>query len=213
MILRLLQPSRFNGDVHFLLFLTGRTLFLGKFNPKKTIFCWSWDLEPRIIQICRIWWWILINLFQKFKVLILSWNLVPELLGICKVWWWCSFFCFELLSASFIREICWHFDVIWLISQQFTPRDMKPMAFLVLSCKAVLHAETWSQWLFLFYHVKLFYTLLFIFFILSHWLHHYLYIYFLFCFSFEVNDHPIFTHLTYIDRYCESSYNSEMYNG
>ena len=140
MILRLLQPSRFNGDVHFLLFLTGRTLFLGKFNPKKTIFCWSWDLEPRIIQICRIWWWILINLFQKFKVLILSWNLVPELLGICKVWWWCSFFCFELLSASFIREICWHFDVIWLISQQFTPRDMKPMAFLVLSCKAVLHA-------------------------------------------------------------------------
>ena len=103
-------------------------------------------------------------MFQKFKVLILSWNLVPELLGICKVWWWCSFFCFELLSASFLREICWHFDVIWLISQQFTLRDMKPMAFLVLSCKAVLHTETWSQWLFLFYHVKLFYTLLFIFF-------------------------------------------------
>ena len=36
--------------------------------------------------------------------------------------------------------------------------------FSCLSCKAVLHTETWSQWLFLFYHVKLFYTLLFIFF-------------------------------------------------
>ena len=42
--------------------------------------------------------------------------------------------------ASFIWKICWNFDVTWSISQQFTPWDLKPVALLVLSYKAVLHA-------------------------------------------------------------------------
>ena len=49
-------------------------------------------------------------------------------------------FTFTPFSTSLISEICWHFDVTWLISQQFTRRDLKPVAFLVLPYKPVLHA-------------------------------------------------------------------------
>ena len=58
------------------------------------------------------------------------------------------FFCFRPFFASFIEEICWHFDVTGLTSQQFTRRDLKAVAFLVLPYKAVLHAFFFSFILF-----------------------------------------------------------------
>ena len=51
-------------------------------------------------------------------------------------------FCLRPFFASFIQEICWHFDVTYSISKQFTRRDLKPVAFLVLQYKAVLHEKT-----------------------------------------------------------------------
>ena len=146
-------------------------------------------LKFKLIRICRIWWWFsifpfldqkyyarLIKLVQKLKIFILSWNLVPGLFQYVKFYDDVPFFLFSTLFASFIQKICWHFDGIWLNSQQFTRRDLKPVAFLVLPCKAVLHV------LFFFFLFQAF---------KRHWLHHYLYNYFaatfshfLFCFSF-----------------------------
>ena len=40
------------------------------------------------------------------------------------------FLCFRPVFSSFIQEICWYFDVTWLIFQQFTDRDLKPVPFL-----------------------------------------------------------------------------------
>ena len=77
---------------------------------------------------------------QKFEIFILSWNLMPGLLRICKIWWWYLLFFVLDLFCKFYQEIYWHFDVAWLISQQFTRRDLKPVAFLVLPYKAVVHA-------------------------------------------------------------------------
>ena len=76
---------------------------------------------------------------QKFKIFILIWNLVRGLFRICKIRWWCSLFCFISFFTSFIQDICWYFDVTWLMSQQFTRRNLSPVAFLVLPYQAVLH--------------------------------------------------------------------------
>ena len=51
-----------------------------------------------------------------------------------------TFFALDLSLASFIQEICWHFDAIQLISQQHTRRDLKPVTLLVLPNKVVFHA-------------------------------------------------------------------------
>ena len=72
------------------------------------------------------------------KIFVLSWNLVPDF-WIGKIRWWCSLFCFRTFFGSFIQEICWSFDVNWLISQQFTRRNLNPVAFLVLPYKTGLH--------------------------------------------------------------------------
>ena len=43
-------------------------------------------------------------------------------------------FTFSILDyffASFVQKSIWHFDVTWLISQQFSRRDLKPVTFLV----------------------------------------------------------------------------------
>ena len=101
--LDLLEYEEFNGDVFFCFRLEvsfcGRNLF-----KKIKILYWSSNLEPRLIQICRIQLWssffyflkleitFWINLVQKFKIVILTKNLVPTLFQICKVWWWCSYF-------------------------------------------------------------------------------------------------------------------------
>ena len=62
----------------------------------------------------------------------LSWNLVFRLFEIDKSWWRCSFFvCVRQYFASFSKKIIWLVHVNWLISHQFTCRDLKPVAFLV----------------------------------------------------------------------------------
>ena len=60
---------------------------LGNLFQKIKIVCWSWKLELRLIQICRIWRWFSVfffldrkysfwvNLVQKLKIVILTWNL------------------------------------------------------------------------------------------------------------------------------------------
>ena len=73
-----------------------------------------------------------VNLVQKFKRVSLRQNLVPRLILKCKVLWWCSFtFYFrsflQVLSKKWIR----HFDVTWLISQQFPCTDLKSVVFIV----------------------------------------------------------------------------------
>ena len=43
-----------------------------------------------------------------------------------------TFSVLDLFLQILFRKLIWHFDVIWLIPQQFTRRDLKPVAFLVL---------------------------------------------------------------------------------
>ena len=43
------------------------------------------------------------------------------------------FFYFWTFLQVLFKKLIWHFDVTWLISQQFTCRDIKPVAFLVPS--------------------------------------------------------------------------------
>ena len=62
----------------------------------------SWNLAPRLIQVCRIQWWCSLFLFQngntlfgqiwskKIKIVSLCWNLAPSLIRICRIQWWCS---------------------------------------------------------------------------------------------------------------------------
>ena len=73
-----------------------------------------------------------VNFVQKLKRVSLRRNLVSRLILICKVLWWCSLFLFYTFFASFVQKSIWHFDVTWSISQQFSRRDLKPVAFLVL---------------------------------------------------------------------------------
>ena len=101
---------------------------------------WSWNLEPRLIRICRIRWWLSfycfldwkhtfwINLVRKFKHVSLSWNSTPSLFRIWKVQWWCYFlelfckFCSKNPLKIQIKKIHWryliNFDVTTL-SQWF----------------------------------------------------------------------------------------------
>ena len=37
----------------------------------------------------------------------------------------------DLFLQVLSKNSIWHFDIIWLISQQFTRRDLTPVAFLV----------------------------------------------------------------------------------
>ena len=45
---------------------------------------------------------------------------------------WVRFTFFRFWPASFVRKIYLVFDVTWLISQQFTPWDLKPVVFFVV---------------------------------------------------------------------------------
>ena len=124
------------------LFPIGNILF-GKFVPKNQN-CGSWNIEPRLIRICRIRWWFLwfsfvgwkypfwANLVQKFQIVSSGWNLQPRLLQINKIREWCHFFVLDLFLQVFLKKIIWHFHVKWLISQQFTRIDLKSVAFHVV---------------------------------------------------------------------------------
>ena len=78
------------------------------------------------------------HLLRKNKIFSLSWNLESRLVRICTIQWLCLLFLLQTLFASFMQKICWHFDVTWLISQKLNL------------------LETESQWLFLFYQIRLF---------------------------------------------------------
>ena len=75
-----------------------------KFVPKIKTFCWSSNLDSKLIWICRLRWWFSFfldrkyppwfNLVQKFKIVSLRRNLVSRLNWICKILWWCSLFLF-----------------------------------------------------------------------------------------------------------------------
>ena len=82
--------------------------------------------------MCRTRWWFSfdfldwkypfwVNLVQKFKIVRLSWILVPRPFRICS----------DVLLQVLFKKSVWHFDVTWLISQEFIRRDLKPVAFFV----------------------------------------------------------------------------------
>ena len=109
--------------------------------PKLKIVSLSWNLELRLIRMCRIRWWFSfysfldwkylfkVNLVQKSKIASLSWHLVLRLFRICKIWWWYFFSILDLFLHSLSKKSVWNF-----------------INFISLSS---LFAGTWSQWLFL----------------------------------------------------------------
>ena len=74
-------------------------------------------------QTYPIW----VNLVQRIKIVSLSWNLVRRLIQISKIQWCSSFFCFW--SAWFVEKINFAFWCYLSISQQFTYRELKPVAW------------------------------------------------------------------------------------
>ena len=48
-----------------------------------------------------------------------------------------TFSVLDLFLQMLSKKAIWHFDVIWLVSQQFTRRDLKPVAFPVCSKEAL----------------------------------------------------------------------------
>ena len=121
----------------------------------------SWNLVPKLIRIWRILMVVFTfsvfrqkypfwpNLVQKIKIASLSWNLALRLIPVCRIWWWRSFFLFstgsilfskfktkksklfEIFFSSFRLEIPFLGQFTWLIYQQFTCRNLRPVAFLV----------------------------------------------------------------------------------
>ena len=94
------------------------------------------NLEPRLIQICRIrWWfpfvflfWIRNTLFwvNLSKIVCLTWNFVP------RPFW--------------KRKIRWRYSVLGLFCK-LCPKN--PFGILLPDSPSSLLAETWSQWLLL----------------------------------------------------------------
>ena len=90
------------------------------------MFCWSWNLESRLIRIYKFDSDFHFILFynentpfgligaKKIKIVSFIWNLTPRLFRKCKIWWWYSFFCFRPFFASFVQNLT------------------KPVTFLVL---------------------------------------------------------------------------------
>ena len=125
-------------EMFFFSVFNPKYLFWGHICSKKIkIVCWGSTLESILIRICRIRWrfsflsfldqkyrWVDLN--QKLKIFSLSSNVLTSMLDV-------HFFCYRPFFASFFSNISmWHFDVTWLISQQFTRRDLKPVASLVV---------------------------------------------------------------------------------
>ena len=106
----------------FFLFSTGCSLFGGIFLQKTKIFCWSWNLEPRL--------WILIlndfHIFYFFNSKYPFWvNHVHKFKIVSSEIWYLDYFEYA------------KFDV-WLIPREFTRRDMKPVAFLIVKLNSIL---------------------------------------------------------------------------
>ena len=114
--------------------------FLVNLFQKIKIVYWSWKLVPRLIWTCRIWWWFSFfsfpyckhifwaNLFQKkFKLFVEAENLSIDYFEYLKFTVMFTFSVLDLLFARFVQNI----HLSWLIAQQFTSRDLKPVAFFI----------------------------------------------------------------------------------
>ena len=120
----------------FFLFSTGIIIF-SEICAKKLILLFKLKFRTRLIWICQCCWWFsffsfldwkchfCVNLVQKCKIISLSWNLLPRLFQICKSRLWSSLFLFYKFFANLSKNS-------WLICQQFTRRDLKPVAFLLI---------------------------------------------------------------------------------
>ena len=110
--------------------------YLGKLIQK--IVCWSWNLDPRLIWICRFFFSFLdwkysfwVNLVQKFKIVSLNWNLMPRLFENVNLIVMLTFSVLDLFLQLLSKKSIWYFVVAWSISQQFTRRYLKSVAFFV----------------------------------------------------------------------------------
>ena len=105
--------------------LDQKYLFLGKSGPKNE----NWQFKLKFVPLdWKYTFWP--NLVQEIKIVSLSWNLVTRLIRICRINAPAHLFRFR--TASFIQKF--HL-VLWcylIVSHQFTPRGVKPVAFFVL---------------------------------------------------------------------------------
>ena len=118
--------------------------FYGNLFQKIKIICWSWNLEFRLIRICRIRRWFSFYSFlywkypfwvtsdQKIQIVSLSWNLVPRLFWRCKIWYWGSFFYFKPFFASFVQKInsafwCYLINFRAVFSQRLEASDFSSL--------------------------------------------------------------------------------------
>ena len=101
--------------------MTGINLFGGKFGTKIQIIevkiNWSWNLAPRLTNICRIWWlysflvsflerkypfWVYLVENSKFQV---TMKFLHRLFLMHKIRWWRSLFDFGPFLASFVQKV------------------------------------------------------------------------------------------------------------
>ena len=105
----------------------------------------SWNLVSRAFRICKIRRYFFLFLLLLFFLLLFC---------CCYFFYYYYFFCYYFYFVLFYFFIfyfilfyffifyfyffilffltfIWHFDVTWLISQQFIRRDLKPAAFLI----------------------------------------------------------------------------------
>ena len=88
-------------------------LFLGKFGPKK------WQLFVGRLE--TLFWGLIWSNNSKFSVSAEIWNI--DYLEYVKFDGDCHFPCLDFFLQVLSKKSIWHFDVAWLISQQFTHRD------------------------------------------------------------------------------------------
>ena len=147
---------------------------LGKLFWKIKIVSSIWNLEPRLIRICRIRWWFSFFVFfclwldipfmgiihklmiQKLKIVSLSWNLVLRLIWICRIRWWYSILL--LSTGNVISEANLEFNIdvqfccFWTamsFSGKFNPENQNFSWNLVLRLILICRIPCWCL-LFLF---------------------------------------------------------------
>ena len=141
------------------------------FQKIKTV-SWSWNLEPRLIWIFKIWRWFSfysfldwkysfwVNLAQKIKIVSLSWNLVPRLFWIIKIWRWWSFFCFRPSFASFVHKIHLAFWCYLMNLPVVYLQKLEASGFFYLNIyvfwihKFPAQEEYWESWTFYWLYVS-----------------------------------------------------------
>ena len=70
---------------------------------------------------------------KNSKIVNLTRHFVSRLFWICKMWCCVHFSCFRSFLQVLSKKFIWHIHITRLISQQFTGRDLNPVAFLVVS--------------------------------------------------------------------------------